>query len=134
MAQGSHAVDDSAERVLELAAAMRAMLDEVSERVGLTPTQAQALVAIGRGRRMGDLATDRVCDPSTVTALVARLEREGLVARVADVSDARVRVVVPTPRGRRLVSRFRRQLAREAEQVAAARTPLGRAISAAGCD
>ena len=51
---------------------------------------------------MRTCANDRSCDPSNVTGLVDRAERLGLVARVPDPRDRRVRLLTLTPKGRQL--------------------------------
>lgn len=53
------------------------------------------------GRRMTDLARAVVLSKSGLTALVDRMERDGLIARKADAEDRRVVRVVLTPTGRK---------------------------------
>jgi DNA-binding MarR family transcriptional regulator len=52
------------------------------------------------GLRMGELARRARLSKQTMTALVRRLEREGLVTREADAGDARASLIFLTPRSR----------------------------------
>ncbi|MDQ1425003.1 MAG: hypothetical protein QOD72_2501 [Acidimicrobiaceae bacterium] len=60
---------------------------------------------------MSDLAEVQLCDPSSITSVVARLERNGLVRRANDPDGGRVRLVVLTAAGRRKRQRFLDELA-----------------------
>jgi DNA-binding MarR family transcriptional regulator len=57
-------------------------------------------------------------DPSTVTYTVDKLEQRGLLARTADPSDRRIKLVALTETGRRTIDEVWKQLA--------AATPVGR--------
>jgi DNA-binding MarR family transcriptional regulator len=85
--------------LIDLAERLRAFFDAAAERVGLTGAQAHVLMRLEAPTRMGDLAEAKTCDPSSVTAMVRRLERDGLVQRVVDPTDARARLVQLTPAG-----------------------------------
>ena len=66
----------------------------------LTPPHGLALGSLAMGpRRMRDLADEMNCDASYITAIVDRLEDEGLAVRTADPTDRRVKVIALTPRG-----------------------------------
>ena len=71
---------------------------------GLTPQLAYALEIIARheSATMRVLADDLSCDASNATGVADRLERRGLIARVADSGDRRIRRVTMTPEGRAL--------------------------------
>ncbi|MEY2405215.1 MAG: hypothetical protein QOG39_131 [Acidimicrobiaceae bacterium] len=97
--------------VLTIADHLHKHLDQAVRRVGLTAPQAKLLVGIAEPRRMSDLAELQLCDPSSITSVVARLERDGLVRRANDPHDGRVRLVVLTPAGRRKRQRFLDELA-----------------------
>jgi len=89
---------------------------------GLTPPQASALsvVVFGGPIALGALAAAEQVRPPTITRLVARLEREGLMERVVDPDDARVQRVRATARGERLLSQGRtRRVTRLAADLAA---------------
>lgn len=92
--------------ILGLAERLRAHLDLVADAVGPTAQQAELLMRIDAPTRMSDLADQRVCDPSSITGLVQRLERDGFVSRTVDPRDGRVRIVRLTPKGRRARLRF----------------------------
>jgi DNA-binding MarR family transcriptional regulator len=49
---------------------------------------------------MGEMAQALACDPSNVTGLVDRMAARGLVCRVTDAKDQRVKHVVLTDQGR----------------------------------
>jgi MarR family transcriptional regulator, transcriptional regulator for hemolysin len=58
------------------------------------------------GIRQSDLAQELFTDPNTVTAMLARLEKRGLVQREVCDHDGRARLVHLTPAGRRLTARL----------------------------
>ena len=99
--------------LIGLAQRLQDFFDERAAQVGLTPGQAHALMHIEGPTRMGDLAEQQTCDPSTVTAMVQRLERDGYVQRVIDPNDARARLIQLTALGHTT----RRQLAALVEEV-----------------
>ena len=72
--------------------------------LGVSPGDLKALMRLVPGRRepMRALADMWRCDASTVTWIVDRLEKQGLVERQAHETDRRVKVVVLSPRGRQL--------------------------------
>src|SRR2546428_1641482 len=76
----------------------------VLERLGLTPAESRALISLDpdAGRSMRSLADAWSNDPSNATWLVDRLELRGLAKRIAKDGDRRVKVVVLTPKGKRL--------------------------------
>jgi len=91
---------------------MRAHLNAVSQEFGLSTIEARALIVLGSGRSMSELADGLVCDASYSTLIATRLEEEGLVRRQVDSHDRRVKRLVITPRGRRI----REQMQVRAEQ------------------
>jgi DNA-binding MarR family transcriptional regulator len=60
-------------------------------------------LAIEQGITQAQLADALCVDASTVTKMLQRLERDGVVERRADPEDARVQRVYLTPNGTRLV-------------------------------
>ena len=54
---------------------------------------------------MGPVANLLAMDRTTLTAALKPLERRGLVRVAKDQNDARIRVLILTPRGRELLSR-----------------------------
>lgn len=69
--------------------------------------------------RLTDLAAGEAVAQPTMTQLVGRLERDGLVHRTSSPSDGRVVLVDVTSAGRSVVERRRSQRARALEQVLA---------------
>src|SRR3978361_777452 len=74
--------------LLAVAERLQAHLDATARAVGITHAQAKLLMHPDHPLRLGDLASQKDCDPSSITALVQRLERDGLVQRDVDPSDA----------------------------------------------
>ena len=97
--------------LVELADRLRAFMDRAAADEGLTPPQAHALLTLEEPLHMSALAERKLCDPSSVTSLVKRLERAGLAQRVVDNGDRRARLVRLTPKGRRVRGRLQERLA-----------------------
>jgi DNA-binding MarR family transcriptional regulator len=78
-------------------------LESVAE-FGVSPGDLKALLRLvpGRAEPMRALAKTWRCDASTVTWIVNRLEKQGLVERRAHETDRRIKVVVLSRRGRQL--------------------------------
>jgi len=76
---------------------------------GLTLTQYSALqlLDVHVGQRLVDLAEILLCERSTVTRIVDRLESSGLVERKNDPADRRTQRVVLTPAGLELKEQSR---------------------------
>jgi DNA-binding MarR family transcriptional regulator len=80
---------------------------EVSREHGLTPQQAQLLcMLLGGPVGMADLGGWLHLGKSSLTGLVDRVERRGLVTRVRDARDRRAWQVALTDEGTRLASCF----------------------------
>ena len=97
--------------LVRLADSLRTFMDNAAAEFGLTPPQAHALLILDMPLHMSALAERKLCDPSSVTSLVKRLEHAGLVQRVVDPHDRRARLVRLTPKGRRLRARLQQRLA-----------------------
>ena len=102
--------------LVELADRFRAFVDRAAADEGLTAQQAHVLLEVDEPVHMSALADRKLCDPSSVTAMVKRLERSGQVQRVVDPLDRRARLVRLTPKGRRTRGRLVAEMAK-AEQV-----------------
>ena len=93
-------------------------------RFGVTADQYVVLTALAHGQGSSQQDLVRYChsDPNTVSALVSRLERNGLVTRRRDTSDGRARIVALTSAGRRLqrsLERFNAPFQAELEAIIA---------------
>ncbi|GHA03903.1 MarR family winged helix-turn-helix transcriptional regulator [Streptomyces echinoruber] len=74
----------------------------------LTASQGRTLNVLRRGpASMSALATTLTCDASNMTGIVGRLEKRGLVRREPSPSDRRVKNVVLTAEGERVVDVIR---------------------------
>jgi DNA-binding MarR family transcriptional regulator len=73
------------------------------------------------GLRLTDLGARLLVRPPSVTGVVDRLERVGLVRREGVPTDLRAKQVVLTPKGRKLVGQV---LAGHADQIARLMAPL----------
>ena len=87
------------------------------ERLGLTEAQGRLLVLLREAARMSSLAEQLGCDASNVTGLVDRLEARGLVRRIADSEDRRIRLVELTAEGHQLLRQLDTVLAAERPSV-----------------
>jgi DNA-binding MarR family transcriptional regulator len=114
--------------VLQVAARLRLAVTRLNRRlraegdIGLSPSAMAALASIGRHGplSLGELAAMEGVKPPTVTATVAALEAEGLVARQLDGRDRRITRVTLTPPGRqRLEGSKRRKTAYLASRLEA---------------
>jgi MarR family transcriptional regulator, organic hydroperoxide resistance regulator len=86
-----------------------------------------ANLADGVPRTVGALATATATKPSTLTSLLDRLTRRGLVLRELDPADRRSFAVVLTPAGRALAERAAAAIAELEREALTAVTPADRA-------
>lgn len=103
MTEGAQA-EEIIGRLLDLFRRMQAAFAEAADGLGLSPAEARTLHWLDRPAPMGAMAEALHCDASYVTVIGDRLESLGLVKRVADPDDRRVRQLVLTTKGRRLRS------------------------------
>ena len=82
------------------------------------------------GLRMGELARRALLSKQTMTTLVRRLERDGLVERRPDPDDARAALIFLTPRARAFEPVAAEALAELDREVAALVAPRERAALA----
>lgn len=98
------------ELVFALARQLEAEVKETVNSLDLTTPQANALRDLNRPMTMRELADVMVCDPSSVTYVVDRLEDRGLVERRPHPTDRRAKVLHLTDDGARaraaLIQRF----------------------------
>ena len=132
--------------ILELQRATHAtlhLLGSLLADLGLTPSEINALGNLGRhdsGLTVSELGAAVGSRPATLTGVLDRLERRGLIARRARPGDRRSVLVELTPEGSRAAARIGKTLAQlekkalaslPPESVACALTVL-RALTEAG--
>jgi DNA-binding MarR family transcriptional regulator len=101
------------DRLLEVTQRVQHVVTVVANRYEVTPQQVSLLRMLDEPMSMRAFASDLSCDPSNVTGLVDRAERAGLVARVPDPRDRRVRMLTLTAKGRRIRDRVNSELVSE---------------------
>jgi DNA-binding MarR family transcriptional regulator len=75
---------------------------------GLTPPHGHALsMLLDEPQRMSDMAAYMNCDASYITALVDRLEEQGMVERTPNPTDRRVKLIALTDVGRKVAAEIR---------------------------
>jgi len=96
--------------LLLLARSLRARQGELLAPHGLHPGQDALLVEVCRrpGLRQSELSRSLGVEPPTVTRMVRRMERGGLLERHSDPDDSRVVRIHPTQRARLLDALVRR--------------------------
>ncbi|MCU1365631.1 MAG: transcriptional regulator MarR family [Ilumatobacteraceae bacterium] len=92
--------------LLAVAERIQSHLDATARAVGVTHAQVKVLMQLDQPQRLCDLASLQDCDPSSITALVQRLERDGLVQREVDPNDARARRIRISAKGKRSRQKF----------------------------
>lgn len=80
--------------------AQRTLAETELTKLGLHLGQDRALLCLMEGERVGqsDLATHLCVEPPTVTKMLQRMEKAGLVERRQDDQDGRISRVTATPR------------------------------------
>lgn len=99
---------------------VNAVYTESAREYGITAQQGQLLcVLMARPRGMGELGVTLGLAKSSVTGLVDRTERNGLVRREPDPQDTRAVRVALTSRGSALVEEFYAETCRRVEKLSA---------------
>ncbi len=116
-------LEETADRLHSAAIHLLRRVRREDEAAGLGPARLSALsvVVFGGPIRISDLARAEQVRTPTMTPIVAALERDGLITRKADASDARAAVLRATPAGRRLLAAGR---SRRVRRLAAELRPL----------
>ena len=96
---------DFLRRLWALDHALQIQSRKMAQRVGITGPQRLVLRLVGRfpGVLAGNLARLLCLHPSTVTGIVNRLEKRGLLQRHTDGADRRRHRLLITPRGAELI-------------------------------
>ena len=115
--QGDPGLEDVVDGLLEVANRVHHVMSCVAARHDLTPQQLGLLRMLAVPVSMRAFAEERSCDPSNVTGLVDRAERLGLVERVPDPADRRVRILKLTTKGLNLRSTINREVARSLSEA-----------------
>lgn len=128
--------DEAAELLAQVALTVTTVLTRLAAEHDMSLTQLRVLgILRDRTPRMTELADVLGLEKSTMSGLITRAERRGLVARVPDGDDARATTVTMTPAGHALAERMARQVHAglrpfvdriPAEEWRAIRGPLGR--------
>jgi DNA-binding MarR family transcriptional regulator len=84
----------------------------------LIPPHWIALQMLEEPRPMGELAKQLACDNSNITWITDKLEERGLVTRTQAEHDRRVRLLVLTPKGRKLREEIGDRLAEPPPSIA----------------
>ena len=121
------------QRIWALEHGLQVRSKDMTRRLGITGPQRLVLawLAAGRATEPGELARQLCVHRSTMTGIVARLERAGLLRRTRDKGDLRRFQLAVTPLGRRLARPH------EATVEAAVRATLSGLTTeqvATGCD
>ncbi|HJU72832.1 MAG TPA: MarR family transcriptional regulator [Gemmatimonadaceae bacterium] len=112
-----------ADRVHSAAIHLLRLLRKQDAATGITPSRLSALsvVVFAGPVTLGQLAQAEQVSAPTMTRLVVGLEKDGLIRRERDVTDARVVWIHPTAKGDRILREGRRrrvaELARALEQL-----------------
>jgi DNA-binding MarR family transcriptional regulator len=114
------AATESWSLLMELLHGQRQRLLDAAGEAGLRPGQAQLLRLLDADEPtpMRKLACVMHCDPSNVTGLADRLEERGLVERLPDPSDRRVKGLVLTLQGARVRDEFVSRLMEPPAEIA----------------
>ncbi|WP_297625445.1 MarR family winged helix-turn-helix transcriptional regulator [Nocardia sp.] len=106
---------------------VNAVYAESGREYGLTPQQGQLLcVLMAQPYGMGELGSLLNLAKSSLTGMIDRTERNGLVRREPDPRDARAVRVALTPKGRELAEEFYTETCRRIDTLAARLTPTER--------
>jgi DNA-binding MarR family transcriptional regulator len=118
---------DFVDALVQLSFAVQSVISDVGSRYDLSVIQAR-LLGILRDREpaMADLARFLGLDKSSITGLVDRAERRGLVQRTASPSDGRSVRVQLTSAGRQLATEFTAEVQRRVQSLARGRTDAQR--------
>jgi DNA-binding MarR family transcriptional regulator len=91
-------------QIMDAAEAVESRLEAEFAKVGLSGAKASVLHALGQAAEplsLSEVAVENRCVKSNVTQLIDRLEADGLVRRVNDPDDRRVRRAALTVAGRK---------------------------------
>lgn len=95
--------------VHEVARLMKRRFEDEARRLDLTLPQWRTLnqIAMDEGVTQAQLAANLDVDPMTMSGILNRLERRGLIDRLTDPADSRAKLARLTPAGERLAETAR---------------------------
>src|SRR5688572_8456939 len=107
-AQNYRVEDSVGFRITRLRAAIFATVDREVAPWGVSSAQAAILIYIahGRGNRAADIARDYSYDTGSMTRMIDRLVKKGLLRRVRDTGDRRAVRLELTAKGQKLTERL----------------------------
>jgi DNA-binding MarR family transcriptional regulator len=93
----------------DVARLLKRRFEDEARTYGLTLPQYRVLGQIARGDEVSQtsLAAAVDTDPMTLSGILDRLEKRGLIGRMPDPSDSRAKLVSVTPEGAELVNKAR---------------------------
>jgi DNA-binding MarR family transcriptional regulator len=106
--------------MVRLSFLVQSIYAEVVARYDLTPAQTQLMCVLkDQSRGMGELTDVLRLEKSSVTGLVERAERRGLLERAMSPADRRAVTVSLTERGKSVTDRFYDEVSRRLEELTA---------------
>ena len=91
--------------VQEIAKLLKRRFEEAAKDYGVTLPQWRVLAQIGLGRdsRQASLAASIDVDAMTMSGILDRLDKRGLITRMPDPTDSRAKIAAITPEGEEVV-------------------------------
>jgi MarR family transcriptional regulator, organic hydroperoxide resistance regulator len=88
-------------KLMKLMMRSKRHMAEIMEKRKMTPVQGMLLTLFDdqNGRSMNELSVLMGCDASNVTGLIDRLDSQGLIERVVDPNDRRVKLIRLSDKG-----------------------------------
>jgi DNA-binding MarR family transcriptional regulator len=117
--------DDSITTLRQVISRLARQLNKSATDAHLTPSQASVLaLVVARGPvKLADLVRFEGVHPTMLSRLIAKLEAEGLIARLPDPVDLRSAIISPTKEGRAVQARIKANRARIVAAAASGLTP-----------
>ena len=84
---------------------------QIADEIGVPVHLARAICLLETAAPMTELASKLACDKSYITPLADQMEKLGLVDRVADVKDRRIKLLELTAKGRLVRERLGERVA-----------------------
>ncbi|MQA09762.1 MAG: MarR family transcriptional regulator [Pseudonocardiaceae bacterium] len=124
---GTAKTAELAEALVRLTHLVQQVFNEVARQHDLTPQQVQLLCLVADGPvGMGELTRSLHLEKSSLTGLVDRVERRGLVARARDSHDRRACQIQLTGEGKRLAIESHHDVTGRLEALASELPPAER--------